>query len=197
MARPGRKPNPVDDFLRTDFSKPPRAQELYYQFIEQSLIEKCKEEDEVLRRVMRGEDHKTIIEYLKNKHPGMNFNKRDFEKFLARNREVVRELESSDDRLKQRHLLAREDCAAKLYDVAVMAESLIREYHDKEDHKSTLTALKVLNSTLMNYSKILGYTEKPEKKKEEVVELIPQSTIDKAKLALEADYKLIEDAPED
>ncbi len=173
-----------------------KAEDLYRAIVSETSIERCGEEEEVLRRVLRGNKPGQVVAYLREKHPGYKFSIPDLNKFLERNREIVRELESHDKKLQTRHLLAREDCANKLQDVLVMVESLVREYHKQDDKQATLTALKVLNQTLMNYAKILGYLERKDPIKPEIVDMVSDDHIERAKRALEAEYKMIDDVTE-
>ena len=58
----------VDDFLEENFRKPSKAHGLYEMAISKTMIEKLHEEDEVLRRMLRGETQGSILKYLKEKY---------------------------------------------------------------------------------------------------------------------------------
>ena len=62
---------------------------LYREFIGMSNIERVGEEEYVIKQIMVGTSFSKIREYLKAKYPDYSFTTNDFDKFLARNREIA------------------------------------------------------------------------------------------------------------
>ena len=65
------------------------ATDLYKAFLGQSNVEKVKEEDWVMREILKGTSRNKIIQTLQAKYPETYFSYDDLEKFIARNNEKL------------------------------------------------------------------------------------------------------------
>ena len=149
----------VDDIISEVIDRSKNAIDanvLYREFIGQSNIEKVGEEDYVLKQIMIGTSTRKILEYLKAKYPDTSFTVNDFDKFLARNREVGAYLKEKNDLSARRHLKAREQCAEALAGLALYTQHLIKDFRAEGDNTNTVGAIRALNSTLENYMKLEG-----------------------------------------
>jgi len=130
--------------------------DLYKAFIGMTNIEKAREEDFVLREVMRGKKKNEIINVLKVKHPDMKFNYDDLEKFLARHKEIVQAMGKEVSLSAKRHLTAKAECSEMLAGLALYTQKLIQDFNNEGDHTNTVGAIRALNTTLENYMKLEG-----------------------------------------
>lgn len=185
----------VDDILNTDFSKLPKADQLYHAMQKKTKIETAKEEDNVLRKVLAGEKKSVILDYLNNKHKELEFNHNDLNKFLERNQDVTKALEKENTSLAKRHLNAKVQIEEKLANIILFTEQLIKKYDSTEDAQSTIAALNVLNKSIMNYAKLSGLMEEKsegEKIAQSIVDKISDKHQSLAKRAHNAEFKIIE-----
>jgi len=144
---------------------------LYNEFIGLTSIEKYKEEDFVLRSLIRGQTRSWILEQLKKKHPDGSFTINDFEKFLAKNQEVMQAMGKDVELAARRMLNAKEQCSNMLAGVAFYTQNLIKDFKAEGDNTNTVAAIRALNQTLENYMKLEGMT-KPEIEGGKVVNVI-------------------------
>jgi hypothetical protein len=132
------------------------SNELYKTFIGLTNIERVKEEDFVLRELLKGTSKKQIIVALTAKYPEMAFSYIDLEKFIARNQEVVQAMGKEVTLSARRHLQAREKCSEMLAGLAMYTQQLILNFQEDGDNTNTVGAIRALNSTLENYMKLEG-----------------------------------------
>ena len=129
---------------------------LYREFIGMSNIERVGEEEYVIKQIMVGTSFSKIREYLKAKYPDYSFTTNDFDKFLARNREIADYLREKNDLSARRHLKAKEQCAETLAGLALYTQSLVKDFRAEGDNTNTVAAIRALNTTLENYMKLEG-----------------------------------------
>lgn len=132
------------------------SNELYKSFIGLTNIERVKEEDFVLRELLKGTSKRQIITALTAKYPEMAFSYIDLEKFIARNQEIVQAMGKEVTLSARRHLQAREKCSETLAGLAMYTQKLILDFQEEGDNTNTVGAIRALNSTLENYMKLEG-----------------------------------------
>lgn len=132
--------------------------ELYNQFIGMTNVERVHEEDFVLRSVLRNKSKNWIIETLKKKYPDTKFNYDDIERFLSKNRDVVKAMGKEVGMSARRHLEARAQCSEMLASVALYTSKLVQDFRSEGDNTNTVGAIRALNSTLETYMKLEGMT---------------------------------------
>lgn len=157
------------------------ANDLYREFIGLTDIERFKEEDYVLRSLLRGHTRAAIIRGLQEKHPDGTFTVTDFEKFLARNQEVVKSMGKEVTMSARRHLAARAQCGEMLAGLALYTQKMITEFRAEGDNTNTVAAIRALNSTLENYMKLEGMVG-PENEGGKVVNIINTISDNKTRL---------------
>lgn len=185
----------VDDVLNTDFSNLPNANELYRELQNQTKIERYKEEDTVIKSLLSGKKKNSIVRDLNLKYPEAKFKQEDLDKFMERNQEVTKALEKAKNQLSRRHFAAKVQIEEKMADVILMVERLIKKYDDKEDPQSTISALNVLNKSIMNYSKIAGFLDdnQGEEDNRSVIKRVSDEKESLAEKAHDASFKIIDD----
>lgn len=161
----------VEEHLPTVLS----ANDLYKSFIGLTNIERVKEEDYVLRALLRAESKKKIIETLSAKYPDMKFHYEDLERFIARNQEVVQAMGKEVALTARRHLQAREKCSDVLAGLALYTQKLITELREEGDNTNTIGAIRALNTTLENYMKLEGMIGTQQQEGGKVINIINTS----------------------
>ena len=153
----------VTDFLKNGLKGKDIKKE-YEKFTSQSRIESFGEEDYVIKEMMLGKKPNYIIKTLNMKYPDVKFGKKDITDFLDRHRELTKYFKDKNNKLVKRHLAARTEVEEELANMALFCRNLITKYDSNNDSSATIAAIKALNTTIMNYSKIAGMLEAPEKK---------------------------------
>lgn len=155
-TRNGRVSNdPVRDLIKEKF-KLPRSLQLYKEFLGKTEIEQCKEEDEVIRKLVKGDTKISIIEYLQKRHPQGKFDYIDLDKFIERSDEIHDILKIDNTSLARRWLKTSANLADELADVAFYTKSMIPELRAQGDNSNAIKAINTLNTLLMNVGQVQG-----------------------------------------
>ena len=155
-TRNGRVSNdPVKDLIKEKF-KLPRSLQLYKEFLGKTQVETYKEEDEVIRRLVKGDTKISIIEYLQQRHPEGRFDYIDLDKFIERSDEIHEILKKDTTSLARRWLKTSADLADELADVAFYTKSMIPELRAQGDSSNAIKAINTLNTLLMNVATVQG-----------------------------------------
>lgn len=136
------------------------ANTLYNEFIGMTNIERVKEEDYVIKSLMRGKSKNEIVDFLSKKHPDHNFNYYDLEKFMAKNHKLVKAMGQEVEMSARRTLRAKEECSEMLAGLALYTQNLVKDFRAEGDNTNTVAAIRALNGTLENYMKVEGIIEK-------------------------------------
>jgi len=154
----------VDEIIETDYENLPMARDLYREFIKKSNIEKVKEERFVLKELMSGKKSQEILSELKKKHPDTEFTNEDFERFMERNREVMKFLQKDISTASRRFQNARAEIEETMRDLYLFNREVVRDLAEKEDATNLVAAIRALNMTVMNYAKLAGILDLNENK---------------------------------
>lgn len=147
--------DPVKDLIKENF-KLPRTLQLYKEFLGKTEIEQVKEEDEVIRRLVKGDTKISIIEFLQKRHPDRKFDYTDLDKFIERSDELHEILKIDNRSLAKRWLKNSADLAEELADVAFYTKSMITKLEQEGDSSNALKAINTLNTLLMNIGQVKG-----------------------------------------
>ena len=129
-----------------------------------TVIETEKLESEALALILKGHSHTTVANLLnKNKNSSGTITYHDVKIFIQKYRDTFQKLGTQrDSRLMKTYLENRGNLMGELADLAFATKSLITDYKMEKDNLSTIAAVKTLNTILMNYAKLEGFTdEKP------------------------------------
>ena len=154
-----RKKTEIDKVLEFDAMKLPATMDLVREFIRKSHIETYKEEGYVMRQLLQGKKPFTIVKALRRKHPGIAFDNADFNRFIERNKEIREILEKENKISARRFKAARADVEEMMNDLMLFNKEVVRDLAKKEDATNLVAAIRTLNQTIMNYSKISGYLD--------------------------------------
>ena len=74
--------------------------------------------------------------------------------------------------MSRRYIKAKADVEELMADLLVFNKEVIRELYEKEDAVNLNAAIRNLNQTIMNYSKLAGYLDETEMKSINVVNIL-------------------------
>ncbi|MDP2692280.1 MAG: hypothetical protein Q8O88_01410 [bacterium] len=136
--------------------KLPRSLDLYKELLGKTQIEIYKEEDNVIKCLVKGDSKASIIDTLKQKYPSGTFSYDDLDKFIERSDELHAILKIDGRSLAKRWLKARADLAEELADIAFYTKAMIPELRSEGDNSNAIKAINTLNNLLMNVAQIKG-----------------------------------------
>jgi len=187
----------INKVLKTDTSEIFQVFDYYSAYIEKTEIEKYELEQFVLEELLRGTPKKTIVKKLKEKEPNGKFSTNDVNRFMVRSKQFANWLRSDLKKTASRQERARQRIEEELVDLMVICRGLIAKYDYKGEDRSTIQAIKVLNTTLMNLAKIAGVEEAKDQIQVNIAENVANRKGELAHKILEADFKIIETEPEE
>lgn len=149
----------INSVLKEHF-KMPRTLDLYKEFIGKTEIERYKQEDFVIKELVKGTPITQILASLKNKVPEGIFTRTDVEKFIERSDELHDIIGKDNTLLSKRWLKAKTDLTEELAQLAAYTKGLIPKLQDQKDNTNTLRAIVAFQNILMNYALLEGVTKK-------------------------------------
>lgn len=148
----------IEDQIEADLPIIRNADSLYNAFIGMTTVEKVKEEDFVLKSLLRGATKNSILRQLKDRHPDTKFTRTDLEKFLSKNPEVFRAMGKTVEKAARRYLQSKEDVNEQMASVIMYTQGLIPELKAEGDNTNTIAAIRALQSAIMSYAQLEGHT---------------------------------------
>lgn len=138
--------------------------EILQEFKHISIISKLKEEDNVIREIIRGIPRTKILERLQSLYPEENITKNDLDGFLLYYKDVfqdeAKKLQSSYGR---RIMKQQEGLTNELLDLAITTKNLINKFQEDDDNTNTVGAIRVAADIFMKVGKIQGvFNDSPE-----------------------------------
>src|SRR4030042_3778051 len=127
--------------LINEEAKIPCIIDLYKEIIGITQIEKYKQEDYVIRELVKGTPISQIVIELQNKHQSGGFRRREVEKFIERSEELNVLLNKEKNSLAKRWLKAKTDLIEELAQLAAYTKNLIPELRKEKDNNNTLKAI--------------------------------------------------------
>lgn len=183
----------VDGFLKNQDKDSAKAREEYSKYLGKSRVEDFGEEDLVIKEMFLGKKPSYIVKTLNLKYPDAGFIEKDIDHFLIRHKEIMQYFRNKNNATAKRHLAARTEVEEELANIALFTRNLITKYDKNNDSSATLGAIKALNTTIMNYSKITGFLEPHEEKKtENLITVVSDRNKSLAEKLLKADFKMID-----
>jgi len=182
----------VDEIIDTDFPIG-RVNDLYKAFIGKTKIEKAKEEEFVIRALMRGKTKAKIIRDLQELHPEVKFSYLDLDHFIERNDDIFQALKKDHHNVARRHLKVREDIEEGMASLIRYTEKLILQLEQEGDRSNQIQALKTLITAYKSYAELAGHIKKNEKTEiKNIVQIESNKLTERLKeRAHNADFKII------
>lgn len=152
----------------TELASNSKQREMTAEFIEEfrhlNLIAVLKEEDFVIRSLMRGKGKQWIIEEIRTRHPEENITLSHLEKFLVDYKDIFKnELLDVQKGYVRRILKTKEGLTNGLIDLATTAQELATKYDSEGDNTNAVAALRTAADIFMKFAKVEGLaTDQPE-----------------------------------
>jgi len=123
-----------------------------------------KEEDFVIRSLLRGVSQKKIIDTLKEKYPEESITKRDLDEFMYLYKDVLHnEIQKTKSSYGRRLMKQQEGLTNELIDLAVKTKLLVDKFQEEGDNTNTVGALRVAADIFMKVGKVQGiFNDGPE-----------------------------------
>lgn len=129
-----------------------------------SKLSILKEEDNIIRAMIRGKSKSKILAELQERHPDENITKRDLEDFLYLYKDVfMDEAKKLQTAYGRRLIKQQEGLTNELIDLALKTKRLVDKFEEEGDNTNTVGALRVAADIFMKVGKVSGiFEEKPE-----------------------------------
>jgi len=139
-------------------------QEMLGQLQTLNKIAVLKEEDYVIRSIIKGKYRKTILEELNKKHPNEKISKKDLDDFLLLYRDVLQnEVVNTEKGYVRRLIKSKEGLTNNMVDLALTAKDMATRYDQDDDHTNAVGAIRAAADIFMKFAKLEGLaTDQPE-----------------------------------
>lgn len=123
-----------------------------------------KEDDNVIRAILRGKSRASILRELQAKYPNDNFVKKDLDDFLLLYREILVHEKTDVEKSYVRQLIkSQTGLTNQLIDLAVKAKDMATRYDDEKDNANAVGAIRTAADIFMKFAKVQGLVrEQPE-----------------------------------
>ena len=120
-------------------------------------ISLLKEEDEVIRAIIRSKSKAQILRDLQTKYPKENLNMKDIDDFLIAYKDVFfDEAKKMQTAYGRRMIKQQEGLTNELIDLAITSKRLINKYEEQDDNTNTVGVLRVAADIYMKVGKVQG-----------------------------------------
>jgi len=129
-----------------------------------NIISVLKEEDNVVRDIIRGKSIKSITDNLKIKYPNENINDNTIKKFITLYQDVLFEAKENVMKgYKRRIIKTQEGLTNQLISLANTTKMLSEKYDKEGDNSNAVAAIRTSADILMKFAKVQGLaTDQPE-----------------------------------
>ena len=123
-----------------------------------------KEEDNVIRGIIKGKYRKDILEDLQRKYPEERITKKDLDDFLLLYRDVLQnEIVNTEKGYVRRLIKSKEGLTNNMVDLALTAKDMANRYDQDDDHANAVGAIRAAADIFMKFAKLEGLaTDQPE-----------------------------------
>lgn len=176
----------VDELLPTVLN----GNTLYNAFLGLTNIEKAKQEDYVIKEMVKGTKKSQILSYLNDNYPEYVFTYPDLDKFLAKNPEIFRALGKKVESSAIRYLNAKADVMDRMAGLIAYTENLVTKLENQGDNTNTVGAIRALQNSYMDMAKLQGFLKDDGKSVN--VNIVQQldSRRDSTRKVIDADYDI-------
>lgn len=123
-------------------------------------IAMLKEEDEVIRRIIRGNSRANVLKYLQEKYPNEKINRNDVDDFLLLYRDILYHEKTNIEKHYVRRLIkSQEGLTNQLIDLATQATSMANRYDSDGDNSNAVAAIRTAADIFMKFGKVQGLTK--------------------------------------
>ena len=181
---------------------------LYKEFIGKTYIEKYKQEDFVIKEIVRGNTINNIARQLNERVPNVVSTvtwTNDIQKFMERSDELLLYFERDRNDLAKRHLDAKAKVEEQLAELALFTKKLIIEANNKGEIANSISAVNALVKVYQQYNLLTGFgggtgpvSGDPSRNQTNILINIGDTKMESLKdRANKADFKIVDVTPED
>jgi len=154
----------VQDLVPKDQSKGADINMMLEQLQTLNKIAVLKEDDFVIRSIMRGHTRTKILKELQTKYPKETFYIKDIDDFIIFYQDVLySEKANLEKAYVRRAIQSQAGLSNKLTDLIIYTEQLARKYDEEKDNSATIAAIRTTSDMLMKIGKLQGhFQEKPD-----------------------------------
>ena len=154
----------IKDLVPKDTSKGASIELMLTELQELNKIAVLKEDDNVVRGLLRGKSRKKILEDLRGKYPREVITINDLNEFIELYRDVLYQVKENTEKGYLRRLIqSQTGLSNNLTDLAIKAQALASKYDDEGDNKNAVAAIRAAADVFMKVGKLQGhFHEKPE-----------------------------------
>lgn len=129
-----------------------------------SKLSLLKEEDNIIRDIIRGKPRTKVLLELQKRHPSEDIIKRDLDDFLYLYKDIfMDEAKKLQTAYGRRMIKQQEGLTNELVDLALKTKQLVNKFDEEGDNTNTVGALRVAADIFMKVGKVNGvFEEKPE-----------------------------------
>lgn len=122
-----------------------------------NIIATLKEEDIVIRGILRGRGISSILEDLQKKYPEEKITRRDVEEFILLYKDIIFSQKTDIEKGYTRRLLkSKEGLTNQMADLASKATQMIDRYDEQGDNTNAVGALRAAADIFMKFAKVEG-----------------------------------------
>lgn len=127
-------------------------------------ISRLKEEDNVIRALIRGNTYTSIIDTLSKKYPEENITQNDLKVFLREYKDVLMKAKDNAVTAYERRVLKQQEgLTNELIDLAKTTKDLVEKFQEDKDNTNTIAAIRTAADIFMKVGKVEGiFNDKPE-----------------------------------
>ena len=123
-----------------------------------------KEEDYVIRSLIRGKSRSKILKCLQKKYPKEQFIAKDIDSFMITYRDILGSERASLEKGYVRRLIkSKTGLNNELIDLAMHAKDMAKRYDEENDNSNAIAAIRAAADIFMKFAKVEGLaTDQPE-----------------------------------
>ncbi len=119
-----------------------------------------KEEDNIVRDILRGKARTRVLAELQEKYPKDRIVKNDLDEFLVLYKDVLFHKKTDVEKAYVRRLLkSQEGLTNEMIGLADVAKGMIKKYDNEGDNTNAVSALRTAADIFMKFAKIQGLTQ--------------------------------------
>lgn len=127
------------------------------EFKKVNKISVLKEEENVIRRFLRGYSKQKVVDYLKEKYPKETITHRDVDKFMLLYKDILMSEHANIEKGYVRRLIkTKTGLNNELIDLALVAKDMVTKYDSQEDNGNAVAALRAAADIFMKVAKVEG-----------------------------------------
>lgn len=149
----------IVDGMKQDTSEDALLDQMLMTLKKLDKIAVLKEEDFVIRKLLRGVPRKNILEELQKNHPNEKLSMGDLNEFIKLYRNpILKQQEDIQKSYVRRLVKSKEGLNNELIDLAVKSKNMVDDFREEKDNTNAVAALRTAADIFMKFAKVEGLT---------------------------------------